>query len=457
MRQILLIGIVVGILGLTVITPQIGLLGYVWFGLMRPDVLAFSDLQYSIALAALTIVMGLAHHLTDLPRLFINPISRLLILMQIPIALSVAYAVDVPLAVIPYQRYMKVVVAALLIPWLIHNLVWLQRLVLVMTFSLGAIAAKFALFSLMHGGVHFPRGHGGGLIGDSNGMAIAMTMLLPMCWYGQGLIRQKWFKPLVFGLAVSATITLVGTGSRGCSVAAGCVLLLMALRSKYKIAAVAGMVILIVPAIYIASDFYFERMQTLQDADADSSIASRFELISAAVAMWKDYPLLGVGFGEENWTALASNYLEEPTHLRVHNTYLQILVDSGVFAFVLYVVLLFGTIIWLGISTRNTQKVRPELAFYPRMLQTSLFAYAVASTFYSRFDFEFVYMLLMTSAAWYAIFQKELAAAPAAETAKTDLLGSPSYGAPEVPPGPASPSRPLPPRRAAGPAASRRS
>jgi hypothetical protein len=40
--------------------------------------------------------------------------------------------------------------------------------------------------------------------------------------------------------------------------------------------------------------------------------------------------------------------------------------------------------------------------------QTSLLAFAIGSTFYSRSDFEFAYIVLMAAAAWYGIEKKAL-------------------------------------------------
>jgi putative inorganic carbon (HCO3(-)) transporter len=405
MRQILLALIVSGICISALFAPQNALLGYVWFALMRPDALAWSTtLPFSMALALATLAAAGLLQMHGIASIARNPFSRTLVLLQIPIALSVVMAVNTNLALIPYQKYIKVIMMSLVIPWLIVSEQWLRRLMLVMACSLGVIALKFGLFSIIHGGVRFGAGHEG-LIGDSNGMALAMAMLIPLCWYCRSLVTQVWAKMMLLGMAGCAGITLISTNSRGNSLACGLVLLLITFRSKYRMAGLIGVcLILVLPGLYLVGDRYLDRMSTLTDVQSDNSAWSRVVFAEAAIRMWSDYPLLGVGFGEENYVFLSDQYLDPNVAGRkVHNTYLQMLVDSGIFAFLIYNALLWGTIWWLGRSIKKMNRLRPEWAAYPLMIQSSLLAFAIGSTFYSRGDFELCYMLLMTAGAWYSI------------------------------------------------------
>jgi O-antigen ligase len=94
--------------------------------------------------------------------------------------------------------------------------------------------------------------------------------------------------------------------------------------------------------------------------------------------MWVDRPILGVGFGSTNFQSLLPQYLGV-----VHTTYLQILVDSGLIVFMIYIVLLGGTIFWLGRSASRMRKTHPHLEPYPMALQGAILAFAVGSVFLS--------------------------------------------------------------------------
>jgi hypothetical protein len=76
------------------------------------------------------------------------------------------------------------------------------------------------------------------------------------------------------------------------------------------------------------------------------------------------------------------------------------LVDSGTFALLAYLILLFGTIILLERSTLRLRRLESPLQLCPLGIEAALVAFAVGSTFLSRITFDFAYFLLMMGAAW---------------------------------------------------------
>jgi probable O-glycosylation ligase (exosortase A-associated) len=440
MRQAILILVIVLLSGLGLAVPEIAILTYVWYSLMRPDAWAFSTLPFSIILAVVALVSSL-RHAGRIPNLVRSPICLLLVMQQFPIALSVIFAVNVDLTLEPYNRYIRLMTMCLLIPLIFNTEKWLRRLVIGIACSMGFVALKFGVFSLVFGGVALVRGYAGG-ISDSNGLALAMVILLPLCWYGASLVEPLWFKASLFVIAVFSVVTVVMSNSRGNMLAMGAVLLLITLRSKYKTLGLIGVLLLTVPALYLAGDRFTERMASISEYEEDASASGRLDFWIASLKMAKDYPLLGVGYGEKNYIALAGEYLGRENRWVVHNTYLQMLVDSGVFALIFYVATLGGALIWLGLSARRMRKLKPEWLGYPLALQTSLFGFAVGSVFYSRGDFEFMYFVLMTGAAWQLIEKAELGrmAQRASETPPAPAAAA-IIPAAEVAPPPQAPPR----------------
>jgi probable O-glycosylation ligase (exosortase A-associated) len=407
MRELLLIAIVAAICVMSLIRPRIGFYGYLWFALMRPDELAFSTLPFFGAIAICTLVgsMRLGNRFSHLLR---SPIIATLLVLQLMIGLSVLFAVK-PDACFPYYTlYVKVIVMSLLVPLFVIDEITLRRSFLLISLSLGFIAAKFAIFSIVNGGVMYYNGYGRGMMADNNGLAMAMGMLLPMAWYSRLLTQRKWARMIFTGIAGAAVLTVILTGSRGNSIAMACVILLLVLRSRRRVLALVGIIVLALPALVLVGDRYMTRLATLGDVEADASVTNRFDLGWAAVHMWQDHKLFGVGFGQDNFVLLSAKYLGyENKGLVVHNTYLQLLVDSGIFAFVIYTGLVIGTVIWLGASARTMKGIHPDLVVYPRALQAGLLHFAIASVAYSRNYFELFYILLTLAAAWQLI-AKEL-------------------------------------------------
>jgi probable O-glycosylation ligase (exosortase A-associated) len=401
MREALLALIVAVISVVALVKPRVGLFGWVWYALMRPDVLAWvsvASLPYSTIIAVATLI-GSLRYLSQFRFVVMNPLSLGLIALQLPMYLSVQLAVHPELASGPYQDYIKMILMVLLIPVLIRTEEDLRWLILVIGVSAGFVGAKFGLFGLLSGGIRFSGGYGGSMSGNNEiGMAAAMT--IPVCWYGIRLVAAQWSKVLFAVVVVGSTATVIMTFSRGAALGLVCVALMILLRSKHKIGGVIVIAALIVPSVYLVKESYFDRLATLEAPTEEASANSRIESAKLAVAVWKDYPLLGVGFGRSNYLQVANQYSSKEVHFVVHNTYLQVLVDSGAFSFLIFFALLSGAIVWLGFSVRRARATSPDLEVYPLILQTALMCFAITGTFGSRENYDFYYILLMTAAAW---------------------------------------------------------
>ena len=266
--------------------------------------------------------------------------------------------------------------------------------------SLGVIALKFGLFGLIHGGVIFINGYGD-MMGDNNFLALAFDTMLPIWWYCRSSTESPLLRRVWTGVIACAVAAVVMSDSRGGFIALLVAVLLIAARTQRKAASVAMLAVFIGFAIYLVRDPFTSRMETLKDVHKESSAQSRLLHAQAALKMWQDYPLLGVGFGGINYAALSPQY--EPDvdgHHVAHNTYLQILVDSGIFAFLLYTGLLLSSIIWLGKSACLMEDYPPPLRGIPLALRHALIVFAVDAYFYSCHRMDLPYILIMAAAAW---------------------------------------------------------
>lgn len=403
MRLALLTLVTIVLVPTGLVAPVYGLYGYIWFALLRPDALSWSEGSFPFSLIfAVSTLAGSVRYLPGISRIFQNPFSFLLLLLQIPVFLSSFMAVVPELTFAPLNLYSRIILMSLLIVVLIQSLEHLRLLMLVMGGSLGFIGFKFGLFGMRGGGVQFTDGYAG-FIGDSNGLALAMVMTIPLCWYAIPLVKTRWAKVAYATATLFCIITVVLTFSRGCALALAAVLILISLRAKRKLGIVVVLIVFTAPAIYLVFDKYVTRMKTISTFEDDSSAASRVEFAKAALKMSKDYPAFGVGFGSDNYILLTPKYLGYDSGRVVHNTYLQMLVDSGVFAFAIYLAMLFGAILWLSFSVRRTRREAPHLLPYPIAMQTSLIGFAIGSAFYSRIQFEPMYMIMVATGVWFIL------------------------------------------------------
>ena len=250
-----------------------------------------------------------------------------------------------------------------------------------------------------------------------NAFALALVMAVPFCWYSRELAKGFWNKTMFLGMTAATLPAIVMTFSRGAALALAAVMLLIGFRAKKKTGFLLLALFALGGAIFMVRAAYLDRLATVQVSPAESSARLRLIYTKVAYRMWKDHPLFGVGFGTLNEMALMGKYTElSNTHGAqvIHNTYLQMLCDSGIFAFGLYMTILFGGILWLQGSIRRMNKGHPHLAIYPLAIQTSLVGFAIGGTFLSRVEFDLTYIVLLAAASWYNI-EKRLPAAVDAE------------------------------------------
>lgn len=406
--------------------PEMGLYAYTWFALMRPDILAWgSGLPYSFVLAGATL-LGSLRYAGNFMRLFDTPISMALVCLQIPIAASILFAQDTVITHDPVKQYVRMMVMAFLIPLLMVSLEDLRRLLLVMGISIGLLGARFGLFGLIHGGVRFNQGYGG-MLADNNCLALALVMGVPLCWYGRFIVKRLWLKQVYTWAAALALPAIVMTYSRGAALSLAVVMLLLAVRAKRKLGAVAILALMAGGSVVLVGHSYLARLQTIKAPEEEGSAAARLAYAGVAFRMWKDHPIVGVGYGMTNEMKLMPYYmvnLLEHGEQVIHDTYLQMLCDSGIFAFLIYIGLLWGTIGWLGLSVHRMKRSHPELAPYPMMLQASLLGFAIGSAFLSRIEFDLNWMLLLASAVWYRV-ERQLRSEPTAGSGAADWAFEP--------------------------------
>jgi putative inorganic carbon (hco3(-)) transporter len=402
LRELFVILTVVVVAFAALFRPLWGVYGYVWFALMRPDYLSWSTNKYPFSMMlSIASLIGAVRYLPQLSVLFANPLARRLMLLVIPITLSVWFCEGRFLAQDRYSAFVRLCLMVLLIPLTVRTPRDVRILTIIMALSLGGLGARFGLYGVAHGGVVFHEGIGDQY--DNNTLGLVMAMSVPLCWYASKLTEWRWLSWILRGMVVTSSATVFMSNSRGASLSLAVGLALIVWRSKYKTAAAVGVAIAIIPLVYLVKDQYFARMSTIGNYQEEKSAANRLLFAKAAVAMWRDYPVLGVGYGSRNYISLNWKYLGYEDEHGVHNTYLQLLVDSGIFAYLIYASLLFGTVVFLGKSAKWHRQVDNGWQYLPWALQTALVVFLVGGTFGSCERMDIFYMLIMTAAAWWQV------------------------------------------------------
>src|ERR1039458_9242134 len=90
MRGLALVAVVACLSLGGILFPQIGIYGYIWFGLFRPDYVTFAAGRYAYSeWLALTLMIGSVRCLPHAPRAWVlNPTIHTMLMLEVPIPIS---------------------------------------------------------------------------------------------------------------------------------------------------------------------------------------------------------------------------------------------------------------------------------------------------------------------------------------------------------------------------------
>ena len=134
-------------------------------------------------------------------------------------------------------------------------------------------------------------------LGDGNDFALSLCIVIPFCIYLANNEKRKSLKSLYFLIMFLLVLTIIGTSSRGGSLALFFVFLYIGSKSNNKWKLSFYMVFLIIGIFAYAPPAYFKRLENVNNYQ-ESSAQGRISAWKAAIKMAKDHPILGVGSGQ---------------------------------------------------------------------------------------------------------------------------------------------------------------
>lgn len=421
MRDLILLGLIVGALPLMVFRPFFGLCAYAWLAFLRPQDMAWG-ITRTLPLSqwvGLALAFGLLLAvLTGKERLATIKVQTVLLALLCGwIGLSVLTALSPHLSDHSFGLYWKSIVLSVLITGLVHDRFRLRAFVIVVAFCLGFLGAKFGVFGLLRGGARFYHGPGG-FMSDNNSFALVLNMTLPLLVGIAMVEKRKILRFTAIGMAVLSLLTIFFTFSRGGFLTLALVAPLLVWRSRHRVLVMAVLAIGFSVLFYTSSgafkEDYMERASSITEFEADGSARGRLNAWEAAWGVIQDYPVFGVG--PNNFQVVFRRYSPEPDRFRVaHNAYLQIASESGVPALLLFLAAI-GVTLWRlqrlrAYLVRDLGPVRTaEVAWaeiFARMLQISILAYLVGSMFLNTAYTELIYTLIGLSVALEVVARKQ--------------------------------------------------
>lgn len=436
MRDLLLLVLVLGLAPAALLRPHVGLLCYHWVSLMNPHRIVWG-FMYGQPLAQLFGVLTLAGWVLtpERKRPLTAPLFWLLVLFAAWITLTTLTA-EVPDEAWPeWQRVIKVIAVALASCALFADERRLRQFVAVVALSVAFFGIKGGLFVLATGGAHLVWGPPQSLIGDNNGLALALIAVLPLlAWLAETSPRRAVRLALwtAFGLTL---VGILGTRSRGGFAALLVTGAVLALRSRHRIAFAAAALMAALVALLLLPPEWAERISSIERWDRDGSLALRLEVWAWTLELVERRPILGGGFGIFTTNGISDG---RDTWLAAHSIFFQVLGEHGWPGLVLFVLLLAGGVL----TARNTARLaraHEDLAWAARLgslLEVSYVGYVAAGALLSMAWHDLLYDLLAITILARALVREHLRAteeraaraAPAPDTSAPPVWPQPAAG-----------------------------
>jgi len=259
----------------------------------------------------------------------------------------------------------------------LHKSDWTQLALYVLVFT-GVAIAIYGIVQVLAGVDHvwhFTRpeqykGRGSGTFINPNHFAGFLGMLLPLCL--ASVLTGRISQPMRILLGYSALLLLGGVAvsmSRGgwvsTSLALAAIVTVLGWRKQFRLRGIllTCIVLGVIAGFLLTSPFAQDRLRNVSKPGTMEHVGSRIELWKAAAAVWQEEKLLGVGPGhfDHRFPAHRPKQLQSRP-VRVHNDYLNTLVDWGLVGMMLAGLMLGTMVSGIIKSWKYSQRTSSDLS-----------------------------------------------------------------------------------------------
>lgn len=415
MRDIFFLSVLPFLIYVIFQSPFIGLGLWIWSALFNPNGWVYgmaTSIRYNLLFALLTIGVYLMSKKKS--KLNIGSTGALIVLFLIWTFFTTIFGMAPPeIAWDIWSRLAKTVALFVFILLIMDKKLHIDFFLWCLIFSVGFYAAVEGLKYIASGGAHHIEGMAGHVLGDRNELAVAMAMLLPICFYLLGEFGKKSFiiKFGYIGLIILLVTAIIGTNSRGGMIALTAVGGYLFIKSKKKLLFVLLIVCVGSVMVGLIPPEWYERMDTISKAEGDSSFMGRVVAWKMSFILASQNPIFGGGFkGLETarvWFTLSQDFFQypffytgaavpNPTHPRAaHSIYFQVLGEHGFVGLFMFLVILTSSFLKAGKIAKKVRNINgPEwLISLATMLRLSIFTFAVGGAALNFAYFDMVYAI----------------------------------------------------------------
>lgn len=244
-----------------------------------------------------------------------------------------------------FQSYIMITpIAFIFLNWAINSIKDLKKIMWIMGGCVSLITFKVSISTLVSGNFHLSEVTSG-FVGDNNTLALCICLCTGIIIGLKSDLKNKYARYFVNILVVSNVFLILVTQSRGAFITISIVILIAVITNKKPIRNLLFISLIVIVGYSILPKSMFQRLQTLENVEDDESAMSRVEMWKRAMVIAKNDPLTGIGVGCFRFYNHIM-YPGEPNFV-THSTYFQILSSTGFPGILIYLSIIFLTIIRL--------------------------------------------------------------------------------------------------------------
>jgi probable O-glycosylation ligase (exosortase A-associated) len=225
-------------------------------------------------------------------------------------------------------------------------------------------------------------------LADENDFALALNVMIPFAFFAAVYSNRFFARATSILILLSLVFGVVSSFSRGGWVGLIAVLGFCLLRTKRKVISIGFAAVLAVALLLVAPSEYWDEINTISDT-RQTTAATRINYWKAAVGMYLDHPIVGVG--ANNGGVFMPEYItgyDNPATQwgrAFHGTLPQVLAELGTIGIVLYVTMIILAIRYLVMIRRYATGSGDSLETvrYADSIVGGIVAYLVTATFLS--------------------------------------------------------------------------
>ncbi|MEO1014855.1 MAG: putative O-glycosylation ligase, exosortase A system-associated [Pseudomonadota bacterium] len=364
MRDLLILIVVLASIAATLRYPFAGVITWAWFTLMTPNQLGFGVFGLPLNLLIAAATMGSMVINGELRKLRVDGVSIALLLFAVWLTVSQAFSLAGDVSATYYDRFIKTLVFAMIAVQLTSSRLRMHALLWMLVISIGYFGFKGGLFTLATLGQHRVQGLDDTVLADNNHLGIAMATILPLILYLRERSARAPVRHALAALFVLTLIAILGTHSRGAFISIIVFGGFFWLYSRHKVAILAGLMALMVPAIAFMPSKWTERMSTISSAGEDESFMGRITVWKVNWKFAEQNPMTGAGlrvpYEDDIVQQVAPELVDKRIAAAAHSIYFEILGGTGFVGLFLFLTVIVSALLTAMATSRKGRGGKPE-------------------------------------------------------------------------------------------------